>query len=165
MGGFESAMAQGRGAENATHAPHADRARAWREMELPATTEGVAQAIEFAKRSLEEQGFPQKAQAKLAVLIDEVVSSIAKYAYGSSSGDVTMRLSAEQGGHDVAVVFVDEGVAFDPLDASRVDAEAGIASGDFGGQGIQIIRMLADEVEYERKDGKNILRIRKDVGC
>jgi anti-sigma regulatory factor (Ser/Thr protein kinase) len=63
----------------------------------------------------------------------------------------------------VEVSFIDEGIAFNPLEAPQIDAEEAVAIGKIGGQGIVIVRKIADEIEYERKDGKNILRIRKQI--
>ena len=50
--------------------------------------------IEFVKHSLEELGCPSKAQTKLAIVVDEIVSNIAKYAYGSSTGVSNITISA-----------------------------------------------------------------------
>ncbi len=134
-----------------------------KEASFAATLESIPQVIEFAKRYLEERGYSSKAQAKLAVIIDEIVSNVAKFAYGPSMGDVTIRLSTEQDGRVVEIAVIDEGAAFNPLDAPQVDSAAAVANRKIGGQGIFLVRSFADEVEYEREDGKNILRIRKCI--
>ena len=134
-----------------------------KEMSFPAMLESVPRAIEFLKRNLEELGYSSRVQTKFAVIIDEIVSNIAKFAYGSSTGDVTIRLLTERDGRVVEISFIDEGIAFNPLDMPRVDTETAVANRIIGGQGILIVQKLADEVEYERKDGKNILRIRKHI--
>lgn len=135
-----------------------------KEISLPATLESVPKAIEFLKLCLEELGYSKKAQTKLIVIVDEIVSNIAKFAYEHSSGDVTIKVLAEQDEHDVEIAFIDEGMAFNPLiDAIRTDLGTAAAKRRIGGQGIHIVKKLADEIEYERKDEKNILRIRKHI--
>jgi hypothetical protein len=54
-----------------------------REMSFPAMIESVPEAIGFLEHSLEELGFPLKTQTKLAVVIDDIFSNIAKFAYSS----------------------------------------------------------------------------------
>ena len=140
-----------------------DRAATAEEASFAATLESIPQVIGFAKHYLEEQGYSPKVQAKLAVMIDEIVSNVAKFAYGLSMGDVTIRLSTEQDGQVVEIAIIDGGAPFNPLDAPRVDTAAAVADRKIGGQGIFLVRSFADEVEYERKDDKNILYIRKFI--
>ncbi len=134
-----------------------------KEVLLPAILESVPAAIEFVKCSLDELGCPRTAQTKVIVATDEIVCNIAKYAYGFLAGDFTICVSAKQDGSVVEVSFIDGGIAFNPLDAPQIDATAAISNRRIGGQGILIVRNIVDEIEYERKDGKNILRIRKHI--
>lgn len=134
------------------------------ETSLPAALWSIARAIEFTKRSLKELGCPPSAQTSLVVIVDEIASNIAKFAYGESGGDVTIRISAKPDECDIEIAFIDEGVAFNPLEAHAADAASIVENRRMGGQGIRIARKLADEMEYERRDGKNFLRIRKRVG-
>lgn len=135
-----------------------------KELTLPAMLASIPRAMEFSNRFLEEQGFSPKVQIKLAMLIDEIISNIAKFAYGTSEGDVTVQLAADRNGRLVEISFFDEGVAFSLLDAPPVEAESAVANRKIGAQGIVIVKNLADEIEYERKDGKNVLRVCVFVG-
>ena len=98
------------------------------------------------------------------MIVDEIFSNIAKFAYGHSPGDVTIGILAEQDDPAVEITFIDEGTAFNPLsNAPQTDIKSPAAIRRIGGRGIHIVQKLADEIEYERKDGKNILRIRKHI--
>lgn len=136
------------------------RTAAVKELTLPATIESVTQAIGFLRDSLRELGHPPKVQTKFIVMVDEIFSNIAKFAYGTSGGYVTIRISEERKGEAVEMFVIDEGAAFNPLERPPVDTKAAIANRQIGGQGIFIVRSLADEVGYERKDGKNVFCIR-----
>lgn len=135
-----------------------------KELTLPATLASISRVMEFSNRFLEERGFSPKVQVKLAMLIDEILSNIAKFAYGPSEGDVTVQLAADWNGNLVEISFFDEGAAFNPLDAPPVDAETAVANRIIGAQGIVIVKNLADEIEYEREGGKNVLRVRVYIG-
>lgn len=135
-----------------------------KEISLPATLESIPQAIGFLKLNLEELGYSRRAQTKLIVIVDEIFSNIAKFAYGHSPGDVTIGILAEQDDPAVEITFIDEGTAFNPLiNAPQTDIKSPAAIRRIGGRGIHIVQNLADEIEYECKDAKNILRIRKHI--
>ena len=140
-----------------------------RVLSLPATIENVAQTIEFVKHSLEELGCPSKAQTKLAIVVDEIVSNIAEYAYGSSTGDMTVRFFAgqdeHQGGYIVEIDFIDKGISFNPLEAPRTNTAEAVATRRIGGQGILITQAIVDGIEYERQGENNVLSIRKHIEC
>lgn len=131
------------------------------EAAFPAAIESIPQVIGFVNHALAERGCPPKARTRFAVIVDEVVSNIAKYAYGSAAGAVTIRLSFEEDGKSVDVAFVDEGTPFNPLEAAQSDAKTAIDTNKVGGIGILIVRTFADEIEYKRIDDTNILRIHK----
>ena len=142
-----------------TKQPAADK----QEVSLPATIENVARAIEFVTHRLADIGCPQQVQTKLAVVVDEIVGNIAKYAYGASTGNVTVRVSRDLGENVIEVVFIDKGIAFNPLNVPRQDAAAVVASRKIGGQGVPLVRAFVDEIEYEREGDRNILRVRKRI--
>ena len=57
--------------------------------------------------------------------------------------------------------MADDGPGFDPLSAPEPDTSLGIEERPIGGLGIALVRRLMDHVEYERRDGKNRLRLRR----
>ena len=52
---------------------------------------------------------------------------------------------------------------FDPTARDEVDIAADLASRKIGGLGIHLIRRIMDEVHYERRRGRNILTITKNI--
>ena len=132
------------------------------EITLPAMLESVAPAIEFVKNALEEAGYPLKAQARLAVIVDEIVSNVARHAYDAAAGNLTISVAEDREGGTVEVAFVDEGMAFNPLDVPLPDVTTD--AGRKGGRGLLIVRRFADDITYERKNGKNILCVRICMG-
>jgi anti-sigma regulatory factor (Ser/Thr protein kinase) len=83
--------------------------------------------------------------------------------------------SAEDEDHNISVRMViepealllevtDHGIPFDPLERAPVDVDAPLEERTIGGLGIHLIRSLMDEVEYERIEDRNRLRMRKALG-
>lgn len=129
------------------------------ELTMEAVVENIGKATEFVEQRLEEQGCPMKMQAQFAIVIDEIVSNIAQYAYAPGSGDVTLVLDC--GGDSVTLTFKDRGSKYDPL--QRPDPDIGLSAEERepGGLGIFMVKKTMDECGYEYRDGQNVLWVRK----
>ena len=64
----------------------------------------------------------------------------------------------------MVITFVDNGVPFDPLAKADPDITQSAEKRAIGGLGIYLVKKSMDDVSYEYKDGKNILKIRKNIG-
>jgi sigma-B regulation protein RsbU (phosphoserine phosphatase) len=66
---------------------------------------------------------------------------------------------------DNSLVFVlsDSGKAFDPTATAEVNVSAGVDERRIGGLGIHLVRSVMDSVRYQRKGGKNILTMTKNI--
>lgn len=96
----------------------------------------------------------------LLLVVEEVVSNIAKYAGLQPQATIHLRVTADP--RQVAVEVRDSGAAFDPLREAR-RAELGELTEDasVGGLGVHLITSLTDTQNYRREGGCNILRIVK----
>ena len=112
---------------------------------------------------LERLGCGMKERALIDVVIDEICSNVAFYAYGGSSGPVTVRFMTEEGGRRVRLTFEDLGVPFDPLKNEEPDITLPAAKRRLGGLGIFIVKKTMTDVRYERRNGRNILTVIKDI--
>lgn len=134
-----------------------------KEIEVDATIENVDKVTDFVNAELESFDCPMKAQAQIDVAIDELFSNIANYAYNPEIGKATVRVEVEQNPLAVVITFMDNGVPYDPLKKEdptlNVPAEERVE----GGLGIFMVKKSMDNVEYEFKDGKNILKIKKNI--
>lgn len=96
----------------------------------------------------------------VTVSAEEIFVNIASYAY-ESGGEVLVRAGEKDGVLHMA--FIDTGKPFNPLAFALPDVENSPKNKAPGGMGIFFIRSLMDRVEYERLDGKNILRVSKTL--
>ncbi|MBS6760025.1 ATP-binding protein, partial [Hungatella hathewayi] len=94
--------------------------------------------------------------------IDELFGNIAHYAYHPENGFATVRVEVMDNPMAVVITFMDNGVPYDPLANEDPDITLSADERGIGGLGIYIVKKSMDEITYEYKDGKNILKIRKN---
>ena len=134
-----------------------------KELTIEATPENVDKAIEFVDEMLQEYGCGMKEQMALDVAVDELFSNIAHYAYNPDVGYATVRVDVLQDPLSVEVTFIDNGKQYDPLAKADPDTTLSVEDRPIGGMGILIVKKSMDAVNYEYKDGKNILTIKKNI--
>ena len=132
-----------------------------KELTVEATAQNIETITDFINAELEALDCPVKAQMQIDVVIDEIVANVAAYAYGNGIGEVTVRFEAHDDPRAAVLSFIDSGVPFNPL--AKEDPNIRLAAEDraVGGLGIFLVKKTMDDVAYEYKDGKNILRIKK----
>lgn len=93
------------------------------------------------------------------VALDEIVSNAIRHGAGSNPLRICVRICLED--QCVAVVVEDNGVPFNPLSRPRPQLERELRKRPPGGVGILFVRDLMDQLSYRRKDGRNVLEMRK----
>lgn len=92
--------------------------------------------------------------------LEEAVSNTIKYGYDDDRvHSIEVRASLEN--QRLELVISDDGRPFNPLDVSDPDLSLPVQSRPQGKLGIFLLRSVMDEVEYARRDEKNILRLTK----
>lgn len=134
-----------------------------KELTIEATPENVEKVIDFIDGMLEEYGCGMKEQMAIDVAVDELFSNIAHYAYNPETGYATVRVDVKNEPLSVEITFIDHGVPYDPLAKADPDTTLSIEERQIGGLGIFIVKKSMDAVNYEYKDGKNILTIKKNL--
>ena len=133
------------------------------EMTLSAVIESIPQVTAWIDEALENLACPMKARMQIDVAIDEIFGNIAHYAYAPGSGEATVQFDFDPDARMACVCFIDSGVAYNPLEAKTPDTTLAAEDREIGGLGIFLVRKTMDDVTYERKDGKNILRLFKKI--
>jgi len=125
--------------------------------EFDAKPESVDCMISFIEGHL--SGFAEKMAYDLKLSCEEILVNIANYAYPEQDG--WLAVLWENDSQKVKVTFEDKGTPFNPLEKENPDLNVPMTEREIGGLGIMMVRKLMDSVEYERRDGKNILTITK----
>ena len=134
-----------------------------KELTISATIENIERVTDFVNEQLESLGCSMKAQMQIDIAIDELVGNIAHYAYHPENGfATTVRVEVMDNPMAVVITFMDNGVPYDPLANEDPDITLSADERGIGGLGIYIVKKSMDEITYEYKDGKNILKIRKN---
>lgn len=134
-----------------------------KELTMNATVENITQVTAFVDEQLEALGCPVKAQVQIDIAIDELFGNIAHYAYHPEVGVATVRVEVVQEPLSVVITFIDHGIPYDPLAKKEPDTGLSAEKREIGGLGIFMVKKSMDEISYEYKDGKNILRIKKKL--
>lgn len=134
-----------------------------KEITVDATVESIGAVIEFVNKQLEELRCPTRVQIQISIAIDELFGNIAHYAYHPHTGEATVRVEVENGPLAVVITFMDGGMPFDPLRKADPNVSLSAEDRDIGGLGIFLVKNSMDDITYEYKDGKNILKIKKHL--
>lgn len=134
-----------------------------KELTVDAALESIPVITAFVDEQLEAYDCPMKAQAQIDIAIDELFSNIVHYAYHPGVGPATVRVEVLEEPLSVTITFIDQGIPYDPLAKADPDVTLSAQDRGIGGLGIYIVKKNMNEITYEYKDGKNILRIRKDL--
>ena len=134
-----------------------------KELNIEATPENIDTVIAFVDEQLEEYGCGMKEQMAIDVAVDELFANIAHYAYNPETGYATVRIDVIKEPLSVEITFIDNGIPYDPLAKIDPDTSLSVEDRPIGGMGIFIVKKSMDLVNYEYKDGKNVLTIKKTI--
>ena len=134
-----------------------------KELTIDATVENIERVTAFVDEQLEQLNCPLKAQMQIDIAIDELFGNIAHYAYKPDVGSATVRVEVTGEPLAVAVTFIDHGIPYDPLASEEPDTSLSAEERQIGGLGIYMVKKSMDEITYEYREGKNILKIKKNI--
>lgn len=132
------------------------------EMTVEATPENIQVITAFVDEQLEKYDCPMKAQAQIDIAIDELFGNIVRYAYHPEIGSATVQVEVVPDPLAVVITFIDQGKPYDPLAKEDPNVTLSAEEREIGGLGIYIVKKSMTDITYEYKDGRNILKIRKD---
>jgi serine/threonine-protein kinase RsbW len=134
-------------------------------LSVPGTSQGVQAALDALSALTAAHGISKAVSWPVEVSLDEVMANVVEHAFEGrdEAGTVDLELRLELGVEPPVceMMVMDDGPEFDPLSAAGPDPSLGIEERPIGGLGLALVRRLMDEVEYERRDGRNRLRLRR----
>jgi len=116
-------------------------------------------AMAFLEEEMEKAEVPMKASMQMSVALEELFVNVAHYAYPGRKGDVKMGVSIEN--NLITLSLKDSGIPFDPTGKEDPDITLKAEDRSIGGLGIFMVKKTMNTVDYEYKDGMNILTITK----
>lgn len=133
-----------------------------RTLTVPAGDDRLEAVQDFVGQTLALAGCPRELETQIQIAVEELFVNIAHYAYAPGTGEVEIGCALEEAG-SVVIRFRDWGVPFDPL--AEEDADVSLSAGErkIGGLGICLVKHIMDGAAYLRRDGQNILTVRKNL--
>ncbi len=114
----------------------------------------ILAALQFAHAFLAQCSLDERARFKLAVVVEELVSNALRH--GGQDRDVDVALDLEDMGSRVLILLEDSGEPFDPTDPlPRVRP----SPTNGGGIGLAIVQAWGADMAYERREGRNWLKL------
>ncbi len=104
---------------------------------------------------------PKRTKHQICVVIDELFSNIANYAYDPAVGDVHVAVRYLANPAAIEITFTDFGQQFNPVQSVDPDISLPAEARDAGGLGIMMVKKLMDGIRYEYKNEQNILTVKK----
>jgi serine/threonine-protein kinase RsbW len=129
---------------------------------LPADVKEIERLNRLVRQFGELHEVPSRTLYAVNLALDELVTNVVLYGFEQAAGrEVLVRIATA--GQDLVASVLDDGKAFDPLQAPPPDLTAPLEERALGGLGIHLVRSLMDHVSYARDDDKNVLTIRKRI--
>ena len=95
---------------------------------------------------------------RLEMCAEELYANISFYSYPKEPGFIEVTMMKTD--NEIILKFEDEGVPYNPLEKDKPDITLPPEERPLGGLGIFIVREIADDVQYEYKNKKNILTLK-----
>jgi anti-sigma regulatory factor (Ser/Thr protein kinase) len=131
-----------------------------KELQVEALVGNLDAVMDFVSAELETADCGIKAQTQIAIAVEEVFVNIANYAYPAATGQVTIQIEV---GEAALIRFSDNGVPYNPLEKSDPDITKSVDEREIGGLGILMVKKIMDAVEYQYRDGRNILTLTRKI--
>ena len=131
-----------------------------RSLILPNDVQETPRLGEFVEDICEKLAFDATTTMQINLAIEEAVVNVMNYAYPHGM-EGNVEIIADANSQRLKFTIIDSGKAFDPTTSRPVDTTLDAEDRAIGGLGIHLMRVYMDSINYERRNGQNILTLRK----
>lgn len=128
-------------------------------------TAELAKIRAFVEEHAKQFGFSEGDVMKIALAVDEACSNLVRHAYKHDKNQ-KFCVRVETKGDQFIVSILDNGPTFNPLNVASPDMKEYFKKLKPGGLGVQIMRMVMDELSYipaSQTQPQNALRLAKNL--
>ncbi len=122
----------------------------------------LSDLVDLTKKAdnfMESNNLPTEIVYKVNLILEEVLTNIIKYAYKDTlKHDIRIEIILNE--RELLLEFEDDGEEFDPLGAPVPKNRESVSDSPIGGLGIHLVKQMVDRIEYQRYEGRNILKAR-----
>jgi len=130
------------------------------DLEIPNDLDAIDLVNERFNVFAETHRVPAAVRRSFNIALDDLINNVVSYAYDDDRPHliaVALRLDPDE----LECAIADDGRAYDPFAAEAPDVDLDLDERGIGGLGVHLVRSLMDDVSYERRDGKNVVTLRK----
>ncbi|MCG8551205.1 MAG: ATP-binding protein [Desulfobacterales bacterium] len=120
--------------------------------------ESVCRIQEFVKSALSVEAANKTKCFAIDLIIEELIINIATYSIKNLTADF-IAVCTDIEDETLFIEITDNGPAFNPLEKSDPDIFMPLEDRQPGGLGIYLVKKFVKDIQYERKDHKNLIRI------
>lgn len=118
--------------------------------------------VAFLEELGEEWGLAIALVFSLNLVLEEALTNIILYGFDNDEKHA-IEINFKKVEHELLLTIIDDGSAYDPTLKADPDITLSVPERPIGGLGIFLIKKIMDSVEYQRKDGRNILMLKKNT--
>lgn len=133
------------------------------DIKLKASNDTLYTVLDAIEEHLDKNNCPADVKTEVLIAVEEIYVNIANYAYGGKAGNAIVQMDVSQNPKLCRVTFTDWGVPYNPLEKEDPDISLSAEEREIGGLGIYMVKQSMDKIEYEYRDGCNILSIEKKI--
>jgi serine/threonine-protein kinase RsbW len=133
-----------------------------RRVSVPGTSVGVQAALEALSALWADHGLSRAVTWPVEIAVDELLADFLLQALegrGVAAVDLELTLDVQADPPACEIVLSDDGPELDPLLVAEAHSAVAVEEEAPGALGLALVRRLMDEVSYERRDGRNRLRL------
>jgi len=127
-----------------------------------AKIESINEIQNFVKKRISHINNDESKLYMIDLLIEEIVVNIINYGFKEAE-EGFINVMVDTANEDLVVEISDNGIPFSPLDQKAPDLSINIENRHPGGLGIFLVKQIAKDIEYVRKNNNNILRLYLDL--
>ena len=105
-------------------------------------------------------GVSKRQTFEINLALDELFTNIINHGF-EDENEHQVQVTCKNMDGILKITIEDDGVPFNPTDAPHPNLKCAFKDRDIGGLGIHLIRSYMDEIEYTRKNDKNVLTLTK----
>lgn len=106
--------------------------------------------------------FGKEVVEEINLALEELISNIILHGYGED-GDLGIDVSLNLKGDTLYIVISDDAQPFNPLEIDDPDIDLPVEERQIGGLGVFLTKQVMDKLEYEVRDGRNVVLLEKQV--
>ena len=107
-------------------------------------------------------GLDDSVRRPVLLVLDDLINNVVSYAYPEGE-EAEIRIAVELTEHRLAIAIADDGIPFNPFGGTATEIGGSIEERDIGGLGIHLVTTLMDEHDYNRRSGRNVVTIVKNL--